>query len=25
MLAVHDLEIRVGARLLMENVSFRVA
>ncbi len=24
MLAVHDLEIRVGARLLMENVSFRV-
>jgi ATPase subunit of ABC transporter with duplicated ATPase domains len=24
-LAVHDLEIRVGARLLMENVSFRVA
>ncbi len=23
-LAVHDLEIRVGARLLMENVSFRV-
>lgn len=25
MLSVHDLEIRVGARLLMENVSFRVA
>ena len=25
MLAVHDLEIRVGARLLMENVSFRVS
>ncbi len=25
MLAVQDLEIRVGARLLMENVSFRVA
>lgn len=25
MLAVHELEIRVGARLLMENVSFRVA
>ncbi|MGO1256180.1 ATP-binding cassette domain-containing protein, partial [Microbacterium gubbeenense] len=25
MLAVSDLEIRVGARLLMENVSFRVA
>ena len=24
MLAVHDLELRVGARLLMENVSFRV-
>ena len=24
MLAVHDLEIRVGARLLMEDVSFRV-
>ena len=24
MLAVHDLEIRVGARLLMENVNFRV-
>ena len=24
MLAVHDLEIRVGARLLMENVTFRV-
>ena len=24
MLAVHDLEIRIGARLLMENVSFRV-
>ena len=24
MLAVHELEIRVGARLLMENVSFRV-
>ena len=24
MLSVHDLEIRVGARLLMENVSFRV-
>ena len=24
MLAVHDLEIRVGARLLMEHVSFRV-
>ncbi|TXK17603.1 ABC-F family ATP-binding cassette domain-containing protein [Homoserinibacter sp. GY 40078] len=24
MLAVHDLEIRVGARLLMENVAFRV-
>ena len=24
MLAVHDLEIRVGARLLMESVSFRV-
>ncbi|QNE34154.1 ribosomal protection-like ABC-F family protein [Leifsonia shinshuensis] len=25
MLAVHDLELRVGARLLMEDVSFRVA
>ncbi len=25
MLAVHDLELRVGARLLMEGVSFRVA
>ena len=25
MLAVHDLEIRVGARLLMEHVNFRVA
>ncbi|WP_298036664.1 ABC-F family ATP-binding cassette domain-containing protein [uncultured Microbacterium sp.] len=25
MLAVHDLEIRVGARLLMEDVSFRVS
>ena len=25
MLAVHDLEIRVGARLLMENVNFRVS
>ena len=25
MLAVHELEIRVGARLLMENVSFRVS
>ncbi|PPH07899.1 ABC transporter [Rathayibacter sp. AY1G1] len=24
MLSVHDLELRVGARLLMENVSFRV-
>jgi len=24
-LAVHDLEIRVGARILMENVSFRVS
>ncbi|TPW76255.1 ABC-F family ATP-binding cassette domain-containing protein [Schumannella soli] len=24
MLAVHDLELRVGARLLMENVNFRV-
>ena len=24
MLAVHELEIRVGARLLMEDVSFRV-
>ena len=24
MLSVHDLEIRVGARLLMEDVSFRV-
>ena len=23
-LSVHDLELRVGARLLMENVSFRV-
>ena len=25
MLAVHDLELRVGARLLMEGVSFRVS
>ncbi|NQX10203.1 ABC-F family ATP-binding cassette domain-containing protein [Microbacteriaceae bacterium VKM Ac-2855] len=25
MLSVHDLELRVGARLLMENVSFRVS
>ncbi|MCI2958609.1 ATP-binding cassette domain-containing protein [Agromyces atrinae] len=25
MLAVHDLEIRVGARVLMENVAFRVS
>ncbi|MEO6827788.1 MAG: ABC-F family ATP-binding cassette domain-containing protein [Microbacteriaceae bacterium] len=25
MLSVHDLEIRVGARVLMDNVSFRVA
>ena len=25
MLAVHDLEIRVGARVLMSDVSFRVS
>ena len=25
MLAVHDLEIRVGARMLMSGVSFKVA